>query len=180
MDDDHSRYVHSWQKHIRVLAGVIGPRGATTEGERFASAYAKGFLAGLGYRPQVERFTSARSSYRLHMMAALVLLVAFAIYPLAGRASAGAATFLALLAIYSEIKEMLFQDNPLRRLMPKGASQNVFATLPPGGDGRQDVLLLGHIDSHRTPFIFGSARRTDWWRVFASLALFFLNILYPQ
>lgn len=166
MNIDH--YVRVWQEHIRVLAEEIGPRGSTTPEERRAAEYCAQVMTRLGLSPAVEPFTSARSSYRLHFFVALSMVLSFAIYPLAGRISAGVAALVASVGLYSEIMEMLFRDNPLRLLTPEGPSQNVVATVSPRAEHRQDLVLIGHVDTNHTPLIFSSTRWVDFWRIFAT------------
>jgi hypothetical protein len=138
MHTDHHHYVERWRGHVFALAEEIGPRGSTTEEERQASEYCEQVLERLGLAPQGEPFSSARSIYHPHLLAAMAMLVAFAIYPLcfapgcshdplAGRVSAGIAALLSLVALVSDLMELSFRDNPLRRLVPKGPSQNVIA-----------------------------------------------------
>lgn len=172
MTDNHTPYVAVWNKHIHVLAGDIGPRGSTTEQERRAAEYSRQVMAGLGYSPHVETFTSARSIFMPHLILALGMLTAFIIYPLAGRASAAIAAVIALAFIGSESLELLFRDNLLRRLIAKGTSQNVFATTAPRGEHRQDLVLIGHLDSNRSPLIFRTIPWFDFWRIIAPIMFF--------
>jgi hypothetical protein len=104
----------------------------------------------------VETFASARSIYHPHLLAALGMLAAFAVYPLAGRFSAGIAAVVSLVAYASDLMELGFRDNLLRRLVRKGTSQNVLAVVPPRGKLLQDMVLIGHVDSHRSPIFFSS------------------------
>jgi len=90
-----------WREHIRVLSEDIGPRGSTTEGERRGAEYCEQVLKQLGLAPQVEPFTSARSIFQPHLLASIAMLIAFIVYPLAGRASAIAAATTSLLALGS-------------------------------------------------------------------------------
>jgi hypothetical protein len=162
--------VGTWQDHIRALSEDIGPRGSTTEGERRGSEYCEKVLADLGLKPMVERFRSARSIYFPHLLAASLMLLSFAVYPLIGRESAAAAAAIATLALASELLELSFRDNILRRLAPKGTSQNVIATVRPSGEHRMDILLVGHVDSHRTPIIFSSPRWVSAYQAFTTVA----------
>ena len=164
--------IDTWHEHIRVLAGDIGPRGSTTAGERRAAEYSAEQLSSLSYQPKTETFISARSPYQLHMMAGLLVIIAFATYPGGGRVTAVLAALITLLAVYSQTREMLFMDNPLRRLMSKGPSQNVFATLPPEGEHLSDLVLIGHLDSHHSALIFSSMKWVDAWRIYAPTAYF--------
>ena len=143
-------------EHINYLAGKIGPRGSTRPEERQAADYAFQQLKALGYQPMMERFKSATSIYHPHIITAVLMLIAFILYPLFGRASAAIAAGISLLALVSDILELGFMPNPLRWVIPKGDSQNVFATLPPRDDHRQDLIMVGHLDTHQAGMIFSS------------------------
>ena len=166
---DNSR-VESWREHIRVLAEDIGPRGSTREGERRGSEYCEQVLARLGFAPRMETYRSARSIYHPHLIAACALLVAFAVYPLGGRVTAGIAAFVSFVAFVSQLMELGLRDNLLRRLVPKGQSQNVVATVPPAGNHERDLVIMGHVDSHRTPIIFSTKRWLYTYMIFSMLA----------
>jgi len=181
-------------EHVRHLSLDIGPRGSTTPAETEAAAYAWGVLDRLELSPQMQRFTSGISAYRPFALAATLGLLAVALYPLAGHVTAGVAAAIAAVALVSSYLELNFWPNPLRWLLPKRPSQNVWAVLPAGRQAAQRVVIVGHLDSHRTPFIYGSAARLKLWGVlvalgfasFAALAVLYLvgaviqeDILYP-
>jgi len=163
-----------WLNHVRVLAQEIGPRGSTTEAERQGSEYCQRVLIDLGIQPQIETFQSARSIYQPHLLAMMIILAAFAIYPWAGRTTAVIATLLTVVAIVSQLLELSFRDNLLRRLVPKGSSQNVVATIPAAGEWGKDLVLIGHVDSHRTPLIFKSASWITAFKTFISISFFLI------
>jgi hypothetical protein len=48
-------------------------------------------------------------------------------------------------------------------IVPKGESQNAFAVIPPAGEHRRDLVLVGHLDSQRTPIIFSTQQ---WVKVY--------------
>jgi len=177
-------------EHVRHLSLDIGPRGSTTPAETEAAAYAWGVLDRLELTPQMQRFKSAISAWRPFALAATLSLLAVALYPLAGRVTAGLAGAIAAVALVSSFLELNFWPNPLRWLLPKRVSQNVWAVLPASRAARsadlrpqaaQRVVVVGHLDSHRTPFIFGSTTRLKLFGVlvgvgFASFAA--LTVLY--
>ena len=165
-----STQVQRWLDHIRALAVDIGPRGPTTEGERLGAAYCANTLRQLGLTAQVEGFTSARSIFQPHLLTAAALLLAFAIYPLAGRASAALAAVISLVALASDLLELSFIDNPLRRIVAKGPSQNVVAIIAPAAEHRQDLVLIGHIDTQRTPIVFSTPRWVAVYKAFTTVA----------
>lgn len=162
--------VESILAHIRALAVEIGPRGSTTPQERLGAEYCRSVFQQLGLQPALETFQSARSIFHPHLIGALLMLVAFAIYPLGGRATALIAALLSLLVLVSELQELGFQDNLFRRLVSKGESQNVHAVIPPAGQHRQDLVLVGHIDTQRTPLVFRSPGWVEVYKAFTTVA----------
>ncbi|MGE5375377.1 MAG: M28 family metallopeptidase [Bacteroidota bacterium] len=150
--------VSTWLEHVRVLSVDIGPRPPTRQGEREGAEYAHDQFKTLGLDPVWETFRSARSIFLPHVIGAGLMLAAFFIYPLGGRLTATIAALLSILVLVSELQELGFRDNLYRRILPKGESQNVHAVIQPAGEHKQDLVLVGHMDSQRTPFIFRSPR----------------------
>ncbi|MGE5249414.1 MAG: M28 family metallopeptidase [Bacteroidota bacterium] len=148
--------VSAWLRHVRALAVDIGPRGSTREGERKGAEYAQEQFRKLGLEPVWETFQSARSIFLPHLIGSAGMLAAFIIYPLGGKITAAVAALLSILVLVSELQELGLRDNLYRRIIPKGGSQNVYAVLPPSGEHKRDLILVGHLDSQRTPFIFRS------------------------
>lgn len=153
-------------EHVRYLAETIGPRGSTTAEEAAAAEYAGAVLEGLGLEARVQRFRSAISAWRPYALALALALLALALYPIGGRWTAAAAAAIVAFAIVSSLLELNFVSNPLRWVLPKGHSHNVWAVVPPRGRARRRVVLVGHLDTHRTPFVFKSGRHL---RLFALL-----------
>lgn len=152
--------------HVRHLAETIGPRGSTTPQEAQAAQYAADVLRRLGLEPTVEPFTSAKSAWYPYVLFSVLMLVGVILFWAAGKAGAVAALILALVALGSVLLELAFRPNPFRAVLPKGHSQNVWARIPPTGEIQNRVVLLGHLDSHRTPLVFS----TDaWLRLFRAL-----------
>jgi hypothetical protein len=171
--------VENWLGHVRALAVDIGPRGSTTDGERQGADYCKAALEKVGVKANIEAFQSARSIFMPHLLASILMLAAFGFYPLIGRWSAAVAFFVSLISLASELLELGFKDNLFRWIVPKGTSQNVVAVLPPAGEHKQDLVLIGHIDTQRTPLIFRSKAWVDAYKSFTTVAfvLFALQVL---
>jgi len=176
---DSDRYTEAWLRHVRRLSVDIGPRGSTTEGERHGAEYCQSALDQVGLPPRMESFASARSIYLPHLLAAGMMLIAFVVYPLAGQVSAGIAALIVLVSLSSELLELSFRDNLFRRLVPKAPSQNVVVTIEPAGKRHRDLVLIGHIDSHRTPLIFSTPRWVSVYQTFTTVAfvLFLIQLL---
>ncbi|MFN3308349.1 MAG: hypothetical protein ACK44E_03990 [Anaerolineales bacterium] len=100
MEPTVSDPVKRWLEHVRILAVDIGPRGPTREGERRGSIYAKEQFEKVGLQPRWETFRSARSIFHPHLIGAILMLVAFILFPLGGRLTAAIASpFLPLLPL---------------------------------------------------------------------------------
>jgi len=169
MPASHHPNVATWLEHIRVLAVEIGARGPTREGERKGAEYAQAQFKAMGLQPTWETFQSARSIFLPHLIGAVVMLLAFVIFPLGGTLTAVIAALLSALVLACELLELGFVNNPYRWVIPKGESQNVFAVIPPAGEHRQDLVLVGHLDSQRTPFIFRTPKHVNAYDRFVTL-----------
>ncbi len=146
--------VKRWLAHIRALALEIGPRGSTTPEERQAAEYVSNQFHRMGLIPSWQDFKSAKSIFLPHIIGSFIMIFAFILYPLFGRTTAIIAAILSILVLISELQELGFQNNLIRMVVPKGSSQNVHAVIPPSGEHQQDILLVGHLDTQKTPLFF--------------------------
>jgi hypothetical protein len=112
----------------------------------------------MGLTPVWETFRGARSIFHPHLLGSILMLLAFAIFPLGGRTTAAVAAALSVLVLVSELQELSFRDNLFRRLVPKGKSQNVYSIIAPKGEYKGDLVLVGHVDTQRTPLVFRTWR----------------------
>jgi len=135
-----------------MLSSVIGPRGPGSAGEEAALRWASLALTHAGLNPEEDRFVTAGSVFRPHLVAALGMLASFALYPFLRWPAA----VLAAAVVVSEILELTLRPNPLQWVLPKAPSGNVFAVVEPSGHPEQDLVLIGHLDTQRTPKIFSS------------------------
>ncbi len=152
--------------HIRHLAVNIGPRGSTTSKEAEGASYAAQALQNIGLQPVTETFVSARSAWYPYVLFSGLLLISELFFLFCGRWGAITALVLSLIGFVSVLVELTFRPNPLRWILPKAKSQNIWARLPSRDQSRQHVVLLGHLDTHRTPLVFSSDR---WVRFFGRL-----------
>ncbi len=153
-------------EHVRYLVENIGPRGSTTPEEAEAARYASDVLAREGLNPVIEPFTSARSAWKPYALFSFLALVGEILFLAAGRWGALLAFILAAVSLVSVLLELAFRPNPIRFVLPKGRSQNVVARIAPKGEVRERVVLMGHLDTHRTPLVFSSV---GWLKLFTSL-----------
>jgi hypothetical protein len=162
--------VTEWLGHIKALAVDIGPRGPTREGERRGADHAEAAFRAAGLAPVRETFRSARSIFHPHLAGSLLMLAAFALFPVAGRVSAAVSAALGALVIVCELLELGMRWNPLRILIPHGQSQNVHAVIPPKGSHERDLVLVGHMDTQRTPLVFRTPRWVNVYDRFTTVA----------
>jgi hypothetical protein len=164
---DAQRYVETALRHVHHLAETIGPRGSTTPAERRAAEYARDELRGLGIEARLEPFRSGRSTYRPFVLAFGVALAGALLYAIARHpAAAFLAAALNGLGAWGMFAELDFADNWMRRILPTGPSQNAVGVVPASEGMRRRVVLLGHVDTHRTPVFYSS---TTWHKLFVAL-----------
>ncbi|MFA5551763.1 MAG: M28 family peptidase [Trueperaceae bacterium] len=161
--------------HVKHLAVGIGPRGSTTDAEREAAEYVAGVFERAGLQTAVEPFTSTVSGWRPFAVAALVALVATALFLFAGRSLAAVLGVIMLATTLSVFLEMYFRPNLFRPFIGKGRSQNVLAKVPAVHSGAptppQRVVLVAHIDTHRTPWVFTSPGRLAFFKSMTTLGV---------
>lgn len=163
--------------HVRYLADKIGARPSTGEGERRAAQYAARVLEEIGIsNPATEPFESARSTYRPYLLAFGAALLGGLGYTLRPRRfSSVLATIAHIAAASGFAREASLQDNWMRRVLPKGESQNVIGVVAAQGEAKRRVVVYGHLDSHRTPIFYSNPL---WLKLFSNLvALGFLSLV---
>jgi hypothetical protein len=164
---DTPAYAEAVLKHIRHLAETIGPRGSTRPEERQAAEYARDVLQSLGIDARLESFQSGRSTYRPFVLAFGVALLGVLLYAITRHpAAALLAAGLNGLGAWGMFAELDFTDNWMRRLLPTGPSQNAMGAVPAQEETRRRLVLLGHLDTHRTPIFYSS---TIWHKLFVAL-----------
>lgn len=146
--------IQRWLAHIYALAVDIGPRGSTTKEERQGAEYAQNEFKKMGLKPVWQEFKSAKSIFLPHTIGSFIMIFAFILFPLGGKITVVLASILSVIVIVSELQELGFQNNLIRMIVPKGDSQNVHAVIHPAGEHKQDIILVGHLDTQRTPLFF--------------------------
>jgi Peptidase family M28 len=133
-------------EHMRALC--ISPRPTGSREEARAADYVRVVLQELGIEDvRTQPFQTIPSSG----WTALPLIVGLTLGALRGRRRGGA---LMLAALYGLRRAFLVKPLPFDPLLPKRASQNVIARIPPRGAVRQMVFLVGHLDSNKQRFSF--------------------------
>ncbi|MFQ5944507.1 MAG: M28 family metallopeptidase [Anaerolineales bacterium] len=145
--------------HITFLAREIGPRGSTQPEEALAAEYAAEVLASFGLKPEVSSFMSAKSNWHPYTLFAGIMLISFVSFLVGSDVGNLIALILAAIGLVSVLLELSFRSNILRWILPKAESQNVSARVHAREIARRKVVLIGHLDTHRTPIAFS----TDAW-----------------
>ncbi len=163
--------------HVEFLAETIGPRGSTTPEERQAAEYAERCFEAAGLETHFEPFTSTTSGWLPFMLAALLALqssvwvILGQSWGLTGRVLAAVLGVVMVGITVSVFLEMYFRPNPLRLLVPKGQSQNVWARLPAAAQPKRRLLLVAHLDTHRTPWAFTTPGRLKFFKLMTTLGV---------
>lgn len=142
-------------RHMTVLCKDIGPRPPCSPREKLAAEYVKKELAALGISAVTEQpFKSQRSIAEsavplMGLAAGGVLLGALG--GRLGRLIGGAAWIAGALGI----RDLLGATaHPIQRLVATGDSQNVIATIPPSGEVKRRLFLVGHLDTNQALPLF--------------------------
>jgi hypothetical protein len=151
-------------KHARVLAESIGPRGATSDGERRAAEYVRDELKRIGAaQADLELFQGAVSAWLPWAITFSLAAWAMFIGLVFGFAGGIVATVVYLIAAWTACGELcppvcsgsrfLANRYPVRRWLWRGDSQNVLGMMPPAGAVEQRVVLMSYLDSARTSLL---------------------------
>lgn len=146
-------------RHTAFLVEQIGPRGSATAAEQQAAAYVQEQLQALNVAVTVQPFRSPTSAWRPFAVVSLLAAAAALLAPWFLPWSAIVAALLLALVIWLDVREANLQDTVLRYLLPRDASQNVIGRVPPREATRQRVVLVGHLDTHRTPYFHQTRAR---------------------
>jgi hypothetical protein len=142
---------------IKRFAAALPHRGSTTSNEAQAAQQIRRLLRELGVNDiELQRFRCGATLWRPYIVCLLLGLLAAPVYPLSGVPTHLLAALMSMSALVSLYKELNFSDNWVRRVLPKGDSQNIIAAIPCQGKPTGDVVLVGHLDSGQTPLLFRS------------------------
>ncbi len=151
--------------HARWLLEEIGPRGSTTPQERAAADYVHRQLRGWD-PPEIhwERFRAPTSAWRPFGVVTAMGLLANGLATRTSPAARWTAAALAGLALWWGFRESDLEDTWLGRALPQGASQNVWVRIPAtAAVPRRRLVILAHLDTHRSPWLFQTPTRTAWF-----------------
>ena len=193
---DHEQPDNPWGQraleHATNLTLASPGRGSATAAEAKAAAYARQQVEKLGIQDvRTQPFSGLRSIWLFMALVFGLALVGHAAYWLLSPVYGDLVTLIVMLAAFGLAGLILWQKYtfryyPLRSLLPHGPSQNVVATIPPQGEVKERVVLVGHLDSHRAVFwwatdflfkFFTASSPVATWGVYAAPLLYSLTML---
>jgi hypothetical protein len=174
--------------YVFHLARKIGPRGSATENEKRAAQFVRAEMVRFGIPFEWQSFRSPISAWRPFSYILGTAVFAAILGPLFNPVSGVIATVLLLLMLWLMVRELNLQNTPLRPFLPQGKSQNIIARLAPTQTVKQRVILVGHLDSHRTPYFHQTTERQHLFSLILILAfvglplnaLFFLLLAFTD
>ncbi|MBN1313455.1 MAG: M28 family peptidase, partial [Anaerolineae bacterium] len=136
--------------HLNALCKDIGPRPSTSARERQAAAYVAQTLTELGLKDVQEQLFMSQNSWGWITippvaMAALGIPVGW----LGGVWGKGIGAILLLFGTFTLVQNILAVPPIFQPLIARWQSQNVIATIPPSGETKRQLFLVGHLDSNK-------------------------------
>lgn len=161
-------------EHVKAFC-EIGPRPPTTAAEARAADYVKTRLEAAGARDvSVEPFRSIVKGWMAFSIASALGIASSAIYYLGGRWAWIWSVLLCALVLLILLAEAGFWRLSLSNLLPKGSSQNVYGKIPPKGKPARKLVVIGHLDTARTPILFHAVLVRYFNHILISVGVFVL------
>lgn len=141
-------------EHMQVLCKEIGPRPPTSEQERQAAEYVKQQLQAMGYSSVEEQpFKSQNSIGWITVPAAVAGALGVPLAYLGGRLGKALGGLLMIGGAVAFSDAVSTRPPFFQELIARGNSQNVILTIPPAGETKRRVYLVGHLDSQKQRFM---------------------------
>jgi hypothetical protein len=156
--------------YVHHLTRKIGPRGSTTENEKLAAQFVRAEMVRFGLPFTWQPFRSPTSAWRPFSYILGTAVFAAILAPLFNPFTGIIAALLLLACLWLMVRELNVRNTPLRPLLPQGKSQNIIARLAPTQAVKQRLVLVGHLDSHRTPYFHQTAERQHLFSLILILA----------
>ncbi len=150
-----SREVRSrrWEKSIvwpaRHLAADIGPRPPGSRGEARAAGFVRKELEEMGFRAEIQEFRAPATTVWGKIVQRSTVLAGVALFPLNGNIA-----YALICAGFLVFLLERYGRSPLAWLAPAVRSVNVLARARPPREPECRLVLLAHLDSHRSAFYY--------------------------
>lgn len=175
---DNTSYGERSLAYAEELTNASFGRGSATEAEAQAAETVRGWLTELGIaQVNTQPFQGLRSIWLLIALAFGIALAGHAAYwmlmvPLGKVFGALIASLIFGLAGYVLYRKFTFQSHPFEGVLPHGPSQNVVAQIPPTGEVKQRVVLIGHLDTHRAVFWYSHDILVTLYNILSSVSVY--------
>jgi hypothetical protein len=146
--------------HVQALADGIGPRPPGHPEEKEARAYIRRVLAGEGFDEIEEMPFPTWDTWGYSFIVPVALALAGNALGRGGRAGKLVGGLAALTGTYQLWQLSRIRRQPLAALFPKRPSANLVVRLPPTGERRQRVVLVGHTDTNKHRATFSEAQKS--------------------
>jgi hypothetical protein len=145
--------------HVAALSDTIGPRPPGHPAEEQARAYIRRTLRAMGAPEPEEQVFHIPDTWGYALGTPFALSLAGSLLGRRGRAAAWAGAALNLAGAYLAWRAMSGLRQPLDRVAHQRPSANLIVRLPPSGERRRTMVLVGHTDTNRHRGTFSQARR---------------------
>ncbi|MBN2387755.1 MAG: M28 family peptidase [Anaerolineales bacterium] len=139
--------------HLRILCKQTPPRQPTSEGERSAGEYVKGVLDDLGLTATVQSFKGLPTLGLPGTIAALIGLAGFPLGWFAGPIGKWVGGLLLMISAWAIFRLYALRPVFFLKWLARWPSQNVLSCIPPRGEPRRRIYLLGHLDAQKQRFL---------------------------
>lgn len=138
--------------HMRALCQ--GPRPPASPEEHRAGEYVKEALVKMGWpAPGEQPFKSQNSMGWVAIPIMTISALAIPVGMLGGRWAMLAGAAIMLLAFWNLLRMLVGAPPFFQRLIARWPSRNLFLNIPPRGERRRHVFLVGHLDSQKQRFL---------------------------
>jgi hypothetical protein len=165
-------------EHASRISNTSPGRGSATEDEAKAARYVRDQLSRIGIdNLHTQEFNGLRSIwFFLALVFGFAILGHAAFWLLRSPLGMLPALLISLVAFtfsgFLLFRKFTFRDYPLQATLPHGPSQNVVAVLPPQKIKLQQVVLIGHLDSHRAVIWFASDQLVKVYGILSIIAIY--------
>jgi hypothetical protein len=145
--------------HISALAYTIGPRPPGHPAEERARAYIRQQLQSMGApEPEEQPFRTA-DTWGYALASPFALSLVGSVLGRWGRVGAWAGAALGITGAYLTWRAVSGLRQPLDRMGRQRPSANLIVRIPPTGERRRTMVLVGHTDTNRHRGTFSQARK---------------------
>lgn len=150
----HPLSADSLMVHVRALADTIGPRPTGTAQEECARDYIRQVLTTAGITGIEEQPFATQSIGGYGFIYPLALALLSNAVSATGRMGKVAGGLTTVYSAYSLWRFMGMHRQPMEPLYPKRQSANLIVRIPPSGQLRHRLVLIGHTDTNKHRLLF--------------------------